>query len=200
MLAQAHPQTVSRWFRGGRPVFESDKELRAALSYHQLVEVAFVASFRLAGVSLQRIRKAHGYLAKMFQVEYPFAQLELKTDGVHILKELQEREDHHTHKLVVADQAGQEAWPEVISQRIAQFEYEFDLALRWHPRGSDVPIIVDPRISFGAPIVESAGVATWVLRARYESGESLRELQDDFGVPTRELKAALEFEGVGLAA
>ena len=200
MLAEAHPHTVSRWFRGQQPVFEPGKQLRAALSYHQLVEVAFVASFRLVGLSLQRIRKAHEYLAKMFHVEYPFAQLELKTDGVHILKELEDREDHHARKLVVADRAGQEAWPEVIAERIAQFEYEFGLALRWHPRGSGVPIIVDPRISFGAPIVESAGVATWVLRERYESGESLRELEDDFSVPARELKAALEFEGVRLAA
>ena len=200
MLAQTHWQTVSRWFHGHRQVFVGAKRARAPLSYLQLVEVAFVASFRAAGVSLQRVRKAQEYLSKVFQVEYPFAQLELKTDGVHVLKELEEREEGQGVRLVVADRAGQEAWPQLIAERIAQFDYAYELALTWHPRGQEVPIVVDPRISFGAPIVEQAGVATWVLRERYQAGESLDELEDDFGVTPTELMAALKFEGVSLAA
>ena len=63
-----------------------------------------------------------------------------------------------------------------------------------------MPIVVDPRISFGAPTVESAGIATWVLRERFQAGETLDELEDDFHVTEEHLRAALAFEGVELAA
>lgn len=199
-LASTAAQTVSRWYHGYLPVFEKTKERRAALSYLQLVEIAFVASFRRYGVSLQRIRKAHAYLSNMFQVEYPFAELRLKTDGAHVLKDLEEVENGRRPALIVADKAGQEVWPQIIAERFEEFEYEYNLALRWFPRGKIVPIVVDPRISFGAPIVASAGVTTWVLKERFETGETLEELEDDFGIDQRDLRLALEFEGIRLAA
>jgi uncharacterized protein (DUF433 family) len=199
-LAQTRPQTVTRWFVGDHPVFATAKEPRAALSYLQLVEMAFASSFRSLGVSLQRIRRAHDYLASVFKVEYPFAQLELKTDGLHIIKELEASEERKSTGMILADRAGQEAWPPLISDRIAQFDYEMNLAMRWHPRGRQHPVVVDPRISFGAPVLESTGIATWVLRERFEAGESLAEICDDFGVSRAKLKAALQFEGLQAAA
>lgn len=196
-LAQTKPATVASWCRGD--VFAVRKERRVPLSYLQLAEIAFVASFRKLGVSLQRIRRARDYLSKMFQVEYPFASLRLKTDGVHVLKDLEEAEGVRP-TLIVADKGGQEAWPDLIAERLAQFEYEYDIAIRWFPRGKAVPIAVDPRIAFGAPIVLSAGVATWVLKERYEAGESISELVEDFGISLGDLQAALEFEDIHMKA
>src|SRR5947207_4453213 len=81
-LAQTTPQTIARWYRGYeasghrmRPVLP----LRHAplVSYMQLVEVAFVADFRHLGIRLDSVRRAHQYLRKAFQVEYPFAQLDV---------------------------------------------------------------------------------------------------------------------------
>lgn len=206
-FAETTPTTVSRWFYGytisgqrrGR-VFRDTKKRRAPLSYLQLAEVAFVASFRKYGVPLRRIRQARDYLSQVFQVEYPFALLELKTEGVHVLKDLEEMGNGGRPKLIVADERGQEAWPEVLAERFAQFHYDYDIAIRWFPRGKDTPIAVDPRISFGAPIVLSAGVATWVLKERFEAGETPEELVDDFGIATDELRLALEFEGVDALA
>jgi len=71
--------------------------------------MAFASSFRSLGVSLQRIRRAHDYLASVFKVEYPFAQLELKTDGLHIIKELEASEERKSTGMILADRAGQEA-------------------------------------------------------------------------------------------
>ena len=206
-LADVHSVTVSRWQHGyateGRkltPVFTRPKAYRTPLSYLELVEVLVVASFRKHGIPLQRIRKAHSYLSHMFKVSYPFAQLQLKTSGPNILKELIDTEAWELSSLVVANQAGQLVWPEMVDARLAQFEYEYDLALRWFPNGKDGPIMIDPRISFGTPIVRSAGIATWVLRERYEAGESLDDLEDDFQVGRADLLSALDFEDVQLAA
>ena len=188
-LCEVSRQTAARWHYGS----PSPKKRRVPLSYLQLAELAFVASFREAGVSLRRIRLAHEYLAKVFRVQYPFVEVSLKTDGAHILKDFDELEED-TSKLIVADEHGQEAWSTLINIRFDQFEYERNLALRWFPRGHAVPIYIDPRVSFGAPIVATAGIPTWVLKERFDAGESLDEIQDDFDVPKNELVAALDFE------
>ena len=201
-FAQTKPGTVGYWHYGtGTRVGPAlgGKKRYAPLSYLQLVEVAFAASFRHRGVSLQRIRKAHDYVAKVFRAEFPFAQYEFKTEGIHVLMDAASVEPHFK-ELIVADEAGQMAWERVLLERFEQFDYEQDLAVRWHLRGRDVPILIDPRISFGAPVLEGTGIATWVLKGRFEAGETLKEIENDFGVPQRDILYALEFEHVKVAA
>ena len=112
------------------------------LSYMQVVEVAFVADFRRLGVRLQSLRQAHEYLRKTFSVEYPFAQLDVRTDGVSVLAEYVAHEGGRTlRRLLAADRGGQLVWPEAIQQRFEQFDYEHHLAVRWHPRGRDNPVL-----------------------------------------------------------
>ena len=58
-------QTVTHWHHGdGRlgPALPGHQK-RRHLSYLQLVEVAFAATFRMLGVPLQRIRRARAYAA-----------------------------------------------------------------------------------------------------------------------------------------
>ena len=205
-LAEVHPTTVHNWFYGawrakgrGCPVFAQPMTPGANLSWLQLVETAFVAAFRHQGVSLQALRRSYEYLIKVFETEYPFAQLRLLTDGAHVLKEL-EQADELVSALIVTDEAGQATWQEMIMRRLYEFEYEDDLAVVWHPRGKEVPIVMDPRVAFGAPITRTSGVPTWVFRERSQAGESLSEIADDFGTELAEITAALEFEGVSLAA
>jgi len=201
-FAEANPRTVAYWHYGtGTAVGPAlgAKKPYAPLSYLQLVEVAFVASFRRRGVPLQRIRKAREYVAKVFQAEFPFAQYQFKTEGVHVLMEAASV-DPDFRELIAADEAGQMAWERILLERFEQFDYEEDLAVRWHLRGRDVPILIDPRISFGAPVLETTGIPTWVLKGRFEAGETLEEIEDDFGVPQRDILYALEFERVKVAA
>ncbi len=201
-LAQAAPQTVAYWHYGGRTAVGptlSTKRRREALSYLQLVEVAFVSTFRHIGVSLQRIRKAREYAAQRFNVEFPFAQYEFKTDGVHVLMDLAEEEPSFNF-LIAADEHGQTGWREVLLSRFDEFDYDHGLALTWHPRGRETPIVVDARVAFGAPIVAGTGIPTWVLRGRIEAGETSAEIEEEFGIREPALRTALEFEGVRLAA
>ena len=205
-LADVHPNTVRNWFSGSqradgqaRPVFAQPKQPGANLSWMQLIETAFVSTFRRNGVSLASLRRSYEYLSKVFETEYPFAQLRLLTDGAHVLKAL-EQANELAPGLIITDQAGQVVWHEMIMRRLHEFDYEDGLALVWHPRGRDAPIVMDPRIAFGAPIAEESGVPTWVFRERVEAGESVGEIADDFGAAPAEIEAVLEFEGVAAAA
>jgi len=79
-----------------------------------------------------------------------------------------------------------------------EFDYHEGLALQWHVAGRESPVLIDPRISFGAPMVN--GVATWALRGRRLAGEPVEDIAEDFGIPLDDVKAALSFEGVADAA
>ena len=188
------PQTVSRWCE-----LLTDRRKRTRLSYLELIEVAVVASFRRAGVSLQRIRRTQQYAAQVLNEEYPFALLNWKTEGQHLLVDLREIEgDAELDNLVVGDRHGQVTWPDVIAERFTEFEYEEDLAIRWHVGGRDSGVMIDPRVRFGAPTV--SGIPTWVLKGRWEAGEGLEEIEDDFGLSREIICDGLSFEGIQIAA
>ena len=84
----------------------------------------------------------------------------------------------------------------MVSDRFAEFDYEHGLALVWHVAGRHSPIIIDPRIAFGAPTID--GIVTWIIKGRIEANESISEIKDDFGLTEEQIKYALEFEGVSI--
>ncbi|MCL4466489.1 MAG: DUF433 domain-containing protein [Chloroflexi bacterium] len=198
--AHTTPRTVARWYFGGGdlgPILPG-KERKIGLSYLQLVEVAFVASFRQMGISSNQVRRAREYLQQAFGFEYPFAQQRLYTEGRHILVRAPDDWGEELRKVIVADRQGQYAWPKILAERFEQFDYDYNLAVRWHPAGRRSSVTIDPRISFGAPAVR--GVSTVALKHRFEAGEGIAELSEDFAVPEDEVRQALTFEGVKLAA
>lgn len=192
-------QTITYWHYGpSKYGVLLPKARRKPLSYLQLVEVAFVATFRALGVSLQRIRKAREYASVTFNVEYPFAEQRWLTEGYHALLDLRDIEgETEYNKLIFADKAGQEAWQTMVSDRFAEFDYEHGLALVWHVASRASPIIIDPRIAFGAPTVD--GIATWIIKGRVEAKESISEIKDDFELTEEQIKYAFEFEGIPIA-
>lgn len=192
----AKVRTVNNWYFGDNPIL-TEREQRKPLSYMQLIEVAFVAFFRNLGIPMQRIRKSRDYIAQNFGKEYPFTRYKFKSEGHHILIEylkLEPSPEFDKNKLIVTDSAGQLAWGTVISDKFAEFEYEYELALRWHPGGKDSTVIIDPRIAFGAPMVN--GVPTWAIKGRWVAGEQIDEIMDDFNLDKRFVMDGLTFEGI----
>ena len=127
--------------------------------------------------------------------EYPLAENQFKTEGMYILMEYHKFDpDPRFEQIIVADRGGQLAWDDLLGDKFAHFDYEYELALRWHPAGRDSLVVIDPRISFGAPIVH--GLPTWVVRGRWKAGESMDEISNDFGIPKEAVKDALAFEQI----
>ena len=174
------------------------KESGKPLSYLQLIEVAVVATFRKLGLSLQRIRKARQYLAQRFNSEYPFAEFRFKTEGFHVLMDLQQVEEDTNMRLIVADKAGQLAWEQMMEDRLLEFDYEYELVLKWHLAGRQSLVMIDPRVAFGAPTV--SGLPTWILKGRYQAGESVDDIMQDFRLDKVAIRDGLAFEGITIAA
>jgi uncharacterized protein (DUF433 family) len=135
------------------------------------------------------------YLAKQPQAEHPFAEYRYKTDSRVLWMDYAQFEAIAGDRtLLVASQHGQLAWSDIIG-KLQEFDYEDDgIAVRWHVVGVDQSVMIDPRIQFGAPAVED--VATWVYKGRWEAGEPLDEIADDFGISNSAVLEASRFEGV----
>lgn len=184
--AHVHAGTVGRWHKnttlGGR-------EPGSKLSYLQLIELAVVAACKKAGMKLEDIRVARAYYAAKFDTKHPFATLRLKTDGVDLAMDA-------GADLLIGNKSGQIAWKSFIGEKFKEFEYEDGLAARWRVGGSGSSVLIDPRVRFGAPHV--AGVPTWLLKERWESGEPKDEILSDLSIDKKDLRAALKFEGIDL--
>lgn len=195
--ASVSTQTVAAWHKlradGTRTL--SAKNHGEALSYMQLIEVAAIASLRAAGYSLQRIRDFRAYVAKKLEAEFPFAQYKFKTDGERLAMDYELFESATGNgKLIEPDKGGQLAWSEIIGDKLEDFEYHKGLARRWYVTGKKSSIVIDPQIAFGAPVVN--GTPTWVLKGRYDAGEPINDIADDFSLKRRDVLEALNFEGV----
>lgn len=196
--AHLSPRTVASWHKpamSNQRGTLSSKDKGGALSYLQLIEVAVVSRFRKAGVSLQKIRAAREYVSKQLKAEHPFAEYRFKTDGRDLWMDFAQFEAASgDKKLLMASREGQLAWSDIIG-RLLEFDYENDgLAVRWHVAGTDRGIVIDPRVQFGAPAVE--GVPTWVFKGRWDAGEGIGDIADDFGLPQSDILDGLRFEGV----
>ncbi len=191
---QTHTRTVLHWYFGENAVLKG-RERRTPLNYLQLVELAFVAFFRKNSIPMQRIRTARDYIATNFGSEYPLTTYKFKTEGHHILMEYMKFEQTYDFNRVIAtDKHGQLAWESLMGNKFAEFDYEDELAMRWHPAGQQSLVLVDPRISFGAPMV--SGIPTWVLRGRWKAGETFEEIREEFGLAPEAVRDGLYFEGI----
>ena len=191
-------QTVGNWqkLRANRRAI-GHRDQGDALSYAQLIELGVVAAMRKEGVPLKAIRDARAYLAKEFGSQFPFAEYRFKTDGKQLVLDSETLDPSVRGKLIVVSESGQYAWKEILARLLRQFEYSADddgIVVRWRVAGDDSPIVIDPRICFGAPQVK--GVPTWAIRERWQSGEGLKDIASNFDLDPRLVSAALRFEGV----
>ncbi len=63
-------------------------------------------------------------------------------------------------------------------------------------RAHDEPraVVIDPRVSFGRPVLVGTGIATAVIAERYKAGESVEELAEDYGRQRLEIEEAIRCE------
>ena len=156
-----------------------------------------VAAMRNSGVKLRTIDAARQYLAEQMGAEFPFAEYRFKTDGKRLLMSMDQIDRRAAADFLLDPGAGgQLAWNRILKSLLSEFEYDpaGDIVRMWRVAGNDQPIRIDPAIAFGAPHV--SGIATWVLKDRWEGGENIAEIAEDFAIDRCHVVAALKFEAV----
>lgn len=200
------PETLRTWVRGRTYPTARGRRRSAALirlpdpyepllSFTNLVEAHVLKAIRRHhGVAMQKVRPALSYLERQLELEHPLAHEQLLTDGVHLFIK-------RFGKLVNLSQEGQLAVEELLKSHLQRIEHDaHGLALRLFPfsRGEriDVPrvVVVDPRISFGRPVIDGTSVRTEVVARRLKAGETLQELVEDYGIEVERIEEAIRYE------
>lgn len=200
-LAGVHPVTVRRWLYGAdsastkmRPVFSGkgkSKEDEAEVAFLQLAEIVVVSRFRQRQVKLNTLRQAHGYACKVLNLEYPFAWLHLKTDGVHVFSDFEK--SHPDASLLTLDKKGQLTLPGNVIRALELFDYEEEFAARWYPVGRDVPIVIDPRYGAGRPTIPHRRLPVASIYNRWKSGENISFISSDYSLSRKLVETTLQY-------
>lgn len=214
-LARMRPATIHRWLFGYSR--EHGGEVRhysrlwkgelskyrgvGALTFTDLMELRVIRQFLDAGVSIHLIRAAGIKAKREFETRHPFSTRLFRTDGRTIFADLPHPSGSRGRAFldIIKDQW---AFNEVVKPALLNLDYpDNDPAsapVRWWPRGRSSEVVIDPRRSFGRPIVTNEGIRTSVLAGMSENN-SIKELTNWFGVSERAVRDARQFEE-GLAA
>ena len=104
-------------------------------------------------------------------------------------------------QLINVSQAGQLVLRELLQAHLRRIDRDSaGYALRLYPftrkRLIEAPkaIVIDPRISFGHLVLAGTGIPTAIIAERYNAGEAICALADDYGHPTLEIEEAIRCE------
>jgi len=203
--------TLDSWIRGryyptkGGPkgysepiIVRPDQDL-PLLSFTNLVEAHVLDAIRyFHHVPLKNVRSAVSYLRRASGSPHPLADHWFQLRGAELITKTE-------GLLVNATRQGQIEMEAVIRaylQRVARdpkgaAESLYPYLTR-HPRNvEDQPklVLIDPRISFGKPILVGVGVPTAVVADRYCAGETVNALARDYGCKASEIEDAIRYEG-----
>jgi uncharacterized protein (DUF433 family) len=162
------------------------------LSFNNLVEANVLAALRHEHrISMQRVRRAVEAARALLGVERPLL-LDLQAGLGEIFVE-------RGGELLSLTRSGQLALRDILESYLRRVDRdESGMPVRfWPPVGEKTKadwVALDARVAFGAPAV--GGVETRVLAWRYNAGEELNELAEDYGLPLEAVREAVVFEGM----
>ena len=173
-----------------------------ALSFFNLIEANVIAELRREhGVKMPRVRTALEFLADNVPVSHPLVQTELSVtpnQRVYIVYE---------GKRIDISAGGQ--WPldAVVRNLLRRVHRGRRGILAFFPRvappeqvaiSDDVyaPIVVDPEVCFGRPVIAGTGIPTDVIADRRLGGDSVKKMAEDYDLSEDHIRAALRFERV----
>ncbi len=200
-----HPQTIHRWLWGyrykragqtlqGNRLWRPELPILGGLkllSFRDLVEVQFVATFRNKGVSLHTIRRIIGRATELLQAPHPLSSLSFKTDGTSVVADMVDEKERR----LVYDLDSSQFLLELVFDRLrAGLDYADLQAARWWPLGKDHAVVVDPHRSFGRSIVVDEGVPTAVLKGAFKAERSIEKVSYWYEVSQTAVRDALEYE------
>lgn len=160
------------------------------MNFLSLIELYTVMRLRELKVSFSTIRKAREDLAARLGVEHPFAAQSLFVDGAKLLTE----NDNLQYELGTNGQIAIRKVLEPFLKRVDFEETSRNLAERFYPQGREHHVVVDPRRSFGRPILSGTSITTEALASLYRGGESMEAIEQQFDLSKAEVRDALTFE------
>lgn len=181
-----------------QPVIVPADSKRRLLSFANLCELHVLSAIRRHHkVSLFKVRDGIEYLrSELGSATRPLIDHQLRTNNIDLFVE-------YASKLFNISRHGQEAMRGDFEQALARIERDNKGSpVRLFPfsrtsiSAVDQPkaIVIDPRVSFGRPILTSAAIPTEIIADRFLAGDSPTEMAKDYRVEEKEIEEAIRFE------
>ncbi len=162
-----------------------------------LAEAFVVAAVRRSGGPMQSVRPALDMLQREIDIEHALASRRLYSDGAELLYDYAEHlADTETAPLIrelVVVRNGQCVFSEVVDQYLINIQFGPDdyASLIRLPNYSCARVVADPQRSFGRPTLVYGGARVADVLDRFWTGESLADLEEEFGAPSDQLEDLL---------
>jgi uncharacterized protein (DUF433 family) len=181
--------------RGFKSIIALPSEAEGQLSFYNFIEAFVVNGLRRKHrVPLQRLRRCVRSLRSLVpHSKHPLADLDLQTFARDVFFDSK-------GDLVNVTREGQLGLREILGGFLERVEKDPSGAVRLYPLTRPEPslsprlIVIDPRISFGRPVIAGTGIPTAVIHDRWKGGDSVAELADDYNRTPEEIEEALRYE------
>jgi Protein of unknown function (DUF433) len=167
------------------------------VSFTNLIEVHVLRAIRKDHqIQLDKVRAALDYIESELQVTHPLAHSQFRTDGVNLFTE-------HYGTLINASQSGQTLLKDALNAHLARIEPDDSgLAIKLYPftraQGTNSPRLVV--IAFGRLVIAGTGIPTHIVAERYQAGDSIADLADDYNCHHNIIEEAIRCEMGPIAA
>lgn len=205
--------TLNSWVNGRRyPTTTGTKQFRPLinlaasghLSFYNLVEAHILLSTRKRhGVEMLAIRRALDYVRSAYPSAHPLLSESFLTDGKHLFVKKIERSSGLEQTINVSSwgQLGLGAILDFYLRRIDRDEKGwpirlFPIRLNWPGDIKAEPprvVVIDPAISSGRPVVNGTGVMAEVIVGRFNSGEGIDSIADDYGLHVSQIEEVIRY-------
>lgn len=163
-----------------------------ALGFLDLLEVRCVDAFISAGVNWKTLCQVHDQAHKLVGHTHPFCTNRFATDGQTIFMEVREQND----EITLWDMRDlQRVFDRIIRPFLKNVEFDDGrVPRRWWPKGKAHLVALDPRRSFGQPIIFRDGVPTSVLARSVKANLSVEDVARWFEIHPASVREAVAFE------
>lgn len=185
-----------------KPLIQRPSSEFPQLSFTNLVEAHVLRAIRTTHqVRLDKVRAALDYLDRQFGLSHPLARAKFQTDGVDLFID-------SMGQLINVSRSGQLSMRETLKHLLARIEWDKQgIASKLFPFiemltevESSKPVSIDPKVSFGRPVITGTGVPTEIVAELYDAGDSIKDIADDYGCTPSQIETAIWFESQSRAA
>ena len=180
-----------------RPVIKPADNKTRLLSFANLCELHVLSAIRRQHkIALPKVRSSVDFLRKKLKAVRPLIDSEFSTNGVDLFVE-------HASTLLNVSQQGQQAMRGDFQSALARIERDAKgTPIRLFPfsrtsaKSGDQPksVVVNPRLSFGRPVISSVAIPTRIIVDCFDAGDSMSEMAEDYGIDAAEIEEAIRFE------
>ncbi len=195
VFGRNYPVKGGRYTKRFEPIIPLSNPRVRLLSFFNICEAHVLGALRKEhNIRLHHIRTALDYVTRKCGWTRPLIEQEFKTDGVALFV------DQLGELIIDASSRGQFVMRNIVDAHLKRLVWDKDIVSRLYPftvsRKSSGPrwVLMDPRYSFGRPILRKHYIATAVIAERYKAGDSIEDLTKDYACAPIAIQEAIRCE------